>query len=134
MNSKSLKSKVWSWDRSKSLNVVCEKSSKEIKKTPGAIIIEDWVSDDEEQDECKLKKKIVIPTAAKIEFVRPKQQEKPARKPVKYAEMYRLYIRRSATKKKIKEEVRGFLEQKWRSEGDCIALAMYVLLLEDTML
>ncbi|GJU59249.1 hypothetical protein Tco_1237015 [Tanacetum coccineum] len=40
---------------------VCEKSSKEIKKTP----------------------------AAKIEFVRPKQQEKPVRKSVKYAEMYR---------------------------------------------
>ncbi|GJV07774.1 hypothetical protein Tco_1345430 [Tanacetum coccineum] len=68
---------------------VCEKSSKEIKKTPGAPIIEDWVSDDEEQDESKPKKKTVIPTAAKIEFVRPKQQEKPARKPVKYAEMYR---------------------------------------------
>ncbi|GKA64192.1 hypothetical protein Tco_0763798 [Tanacetum coccineum] len=70
---------------------VCEKSSKEIKKTPGAPIIEDWVSDDEEQDESKPKseKKTVIPTAAKIEFVRPKQQEKPIRKPVKYAEMYR---------------------------------------------
>ncbi|GKB67148.1 hypothetical protein Tco_0928560, partial [Tanacetum coccineum] len=54
-----------------------------------APIIEDWVSDDEEQDESKPKKKTVIPTAAKIEFVRPKQQEKPARKPVKYAEMYR---------------------------------------------
>ncbi|GJU13799.1 hypothetical protein Tco_1136195 [Tanacetum coccineum] len=63
---------------------VCEKSSKEIKKTPGAPIIEDWVSD----NESKPKKKTVIPTAAKIEFVRPKQQEKPARKPVKYAEMY----------------------------------------------
>ncbi|GJV34349.1 hypothetical protein Tco_1394749 [Tanacetum coccineum] len=55
---------------------VCEKSSKEITKTPGAPIIEDWVSDDEEQDESKPKKKTVIPTAAKIEFVRPKQQEK----------------------------------------------------------
>ncbi|GKC71730.1 hypothetical protein Tco_1117613, partial [Tanacetum coccineum] len=71
---------------------VCEKSSKEITKTPGAPIIEDWVSDDEEQDESKSKKKTVIPTAAKIEFVRPKQQEKPARKPVKYAEMYRSLI------------------------------------------
>ncbi|GKE36132.1 hypothetical protein Tco_1455454, partial [Tanacetum coccineum] len=68
---------------------VCEKSSKEIKKTPGAPIIEDWVLDDEEQDESKPKKKSVIPTVAKIKFVRPKQQEKPARKPVKYAEMYR---------------------------------------------
>ncbi|GJZ32209.1 putative ribonuclease H-like domain-containing protein [Tanacetum coccineum] len=37
----------------------------------------------------KLEKKTIFPTAAKIEFVRPKQQEKPVRKPVKYAEMYR---------------------------------------------
>ncbi|GKF08085.1 hypothetical protein Tco_0042309, partial [Tanacetum coccineum] len=33
-------------------------------------------------------KKTVSPTVAKIEFVRPKQQEKPVRKRVKYAEMY----------------------------------------------
>ncbi|GJX19874.1 putative ribonuclease H-like domain-containing protein [Tanacetum coccineum] len=32
---------------------------------------------------------LLFPTVAKIEFVRPKQQEKPVRKPVKYAEMYR---------------------------------------------
>ncbi|GJW27408.1 hypothetical protein Tco_0044283, partial [Tanacetum coccineum] len=34
------------------------------------------------------KKKIVFPTISKIEFVGPKQLEKPVRKPVKYAEMY----------------------------------------------
>ncbi|GKB28419.1 ribonuclease H-like domain-containing protein [Tanacetum coccineum] len=44
---------------------------------------EELVSDD------KLEKKNVFPTVAKIEFVRPKQQEKPVRKPVKYAKMYR---------------------------------------------
>ncbi|GKB50851.1 putative ribonuclease H-like domain-containing protein, partial [Tanacetum coccineum] len=38
----------------------------------------------------KTKKKTVFPTVTKIEFVRPKQQEKLVRKPVKYAEMYRL--------------------------------------------
>ncbi|GJT26210.1 ribonuclease H-like domain-containing protein [Tanacetum coccineum] len=37
----------------------------------------------------KLEKKTIFPTATKIEFVRPKQQEKPVKKPVKYAEMYR---------------------------------------------
>ncbi|GKA20333.1 hypothetical protein Tco_0700322 [Tanacetum coccineum] len=36
-----------------------------------------------------LEKKTVFPTVAKIEFVRLKQQEKPVRKPVKYAEMYK---------------------------------------------
>ncbi|GJR24791.1 retrotransposon ORF1 [Tanacetum coccineum] len=35
------------------------------------------------------KKKTVFPTVSKIEFVRPKQPEKPVRKPVKYAKMYR---------------------------------------------
>ncbi|GKA03874.1 hypothetical protein Tco_0676655 [Tanacetum coccineum] len=35
-------------------------------------------------------KKTVFSTAAKIEFVRPKQHEKPVMKPMKYAEMYRL--------------------------------------------
>ncbi|GJV79452.1 putative ribonuclease H-like domain-containing protein, partial [Tanacetum coccineum] len=45
---------------------------------------EELVSDD------KLKKKTVFHIVAKIEFVRPKQQAKPVRKPVKYAEMYRL--------------------------------------------
>nr|GEU53817.1 copia protein [Tanacetum cinerariifolium] len=36
-----------------------------------------------------VEKKTDVPTIAKVEFVRPKQQEKPVRKPVKYAEMYR---------------------------------------------
>nr|GEW31918.1 MAK10-like protein [Tanacetum cinerariifolium] len=38
--------------------------------------------------EDKLEKKIVVLTDAKIEFVKAKQQEKPVRKPIKYAEMY----------------------------------------------
>ncbi|GJV62521.1 hypothetical protein Tco_1473349 [Tanacetum coccineum] len=68
-----------------------EDISNEVRKSNDAPIIEDWVSDDEEQDESKPKyeKKTVIPTVKKIEFVRPKQQEKPVRKPVKYAKMYR---------------------------------------------
>ncbi|GJV63555.1 putative ribonuclease H-like domain-containing protein [Tanacetum coccineum] len=54
------------------------------EESPDAPLIEELVSDD------KLEKKTIFPTVAKIEFVRPKQQEKPVRKPVKYAEMYRL--------------------------------------------
>ncbi|GKB78731.1 ribonuclease H-like domain-containing protein [Tanacetum coccineum] len=70
---------------------VSEVEPKKVRKNDGAPIIEDWVSDDEEQDESKPKseKKTVIPTVKKIEFVRPKQQEKSVRKPVKYAKMYR---------------------------------------------
>nr|GFB12379.1 ribonuclease H-like domain-containing protein [Tanacetum cinerariifolium] len=36
-----------------------------------------------------VEKKTVVPTVAKIEFVRAKQQEKPDRKTIKYAEMYK---------------------------------------------
>ncbi|GKC13278.1 hypothetical protein Tco_1010060 [Tanacetum coccineum] len=35
------------------------------------------------------KKKIVVPTIPKVDVVRPKQQEKPVRKTVKYSKMYR---------------------------------------------
>ncbi|GKA10228.1 ribonuclease H-like domain-containing protein [Tanacetum coccineum] len=75
----------------KESNVVCENSSNETKKNSDAPLIEEWVSDNEDEVESPVvvKKKTVFPTAAKIEFVRPKQHEKPVRKPVKYAEMYR---------------------------------------------
>ncbi|GKE75311.1 hypothetical protein Tco_1537352, partial [Tanacetum coccineum] len=59
---------------------VCEDTSNEVRESPDAPLIEELVSDE---------KKNVSPTVVKIEFVRPKQQEKPVRKPVKYAEMYR---------------------------------------------
>ncbi|GJZ05727.1 ribonuclease H-like domain-containing protein [Tanacetum coccineum] len=67
----------------KSSKSVSEDISNEVRESPDAPLVEELVSDD------KLEKKIVFPTVAKMEFVRPKQQEKPVRKPVKYAEMYR---------------------------------------------
>ncbi|GJV09942.1 putative ribonuclease H-like domain-containing protein [Tanacetum coccineum] len=60
-----------------------EDISNEVRKSNDAPLVEKLVSDD------KSEKKIVFPTVAKIEFVKSKQQEKPVRKPVKYAEMYR---------------------------------------------
>ncbi|GKC19705.1 ribonuclease H-like domain-containing protein [Tanacetum coccineum] len=57
---------------------VSEDISNEVRESPDAPLVEELVSDD------KLEKKTIFPTVAKIEFVRPKQQEKP----VKYAEMY----------------------------------------------
>ncbi|GJZ69835.1 hypothetical protein Tco_0633385 [Tanacetum coccineum] len=59
-----------------------EDISNEVRKSNDAPLVEKLVSDD------KSEKKIVFPTVAKIEFVKSKQQEKPVRKPVKYAEMY----------------------------------------------
>ncbi|GJU05256.1 ribonuclease H-like domain-containing protein [Tanacetum coccineum] len=64
---------------------VSEVEPKKVRKNDGAPIIEDWVSDDEEQDESKPKseKKTVIPTAAKIEFTKPENHEKPFKKSVR---------------------------------------------------
>ncbi|GJY07354.1 putative ribonuclease H-like domain-containing protein [Tanacetum coccineum] len=60
---------------------VSEDTSNDVRESFDAPLVEELVSND--------KKKTVFPTVAKIKFVRPKQQEKPVRKPVKYAEMYR---------------------------------------------
>ncbi|GJV44726.1 hypothetical protein Tco_1429262, partial [Tanacetum coccineum] len=62
---------------------VSEDTSNKVRESPDAPLVEELVSND------KLEKKTAFPTS-KIEFVRPKQQEKPVRKPVKYDEMYRL--------------------------------------------
>ncbi|GKD52368.1 ribonuclease H-like domain-containing protein [Tanacetum coccineum] len=64
-------------------------SSKEepkvVRKNDDAPCIEEWVSDDEEEDvsQHKTKKKTVRPSIVKKEFVKSKQQEKTARKTVK---------------------------------------------------
>nr|GFB08437.1 hypothetical protein [Tanacetum cinerariifolium] len=67
----------------KTSNSVSEDNSNEVKESLDASLTKELVLDD------KLEKKTIFPTVAKIEFVRPKQQEKPVRKPVKYAEMYK---------------------------------------------
>ncbi|GKE85730.1 hypothetical protein Tco_1559472, partial [Tanacetum coccineum] len=61
---------------------VSEDTSNKVRESPDAPLVEELVSND------KLEKKTAFSTS-KIEFVRPKQQEKPVRKPVKYVEMYR---------------------------------------------
>ncbi|GJX67075.1 ribonuclease H-like domain-containing protein [Tanacetum coccineum] len=64
---------------------VSDVEPKKVRKNDGALIIEDWVSDDEEQDESKPKseKKTVIPTAAKIEFTKHENHVKPVKKQVR---------------------------------------------------
>nr|GEY08296.1 hypothetical protein [Tanacetum cinerariifolium] len=75
--------------------VVENKSSKEetkaVRKNIDALIIEEWVSDDEEKNvtQPKLEKKTVRPSIVKKEFVKPRQQEKHARKTVKKVEQSR---------------------------------------------
>ncbi|GJT32585.1 retrovirus-related pol polyprotein from transposon TNT 1-94 [Tanacetum coccineum] len=54
------------------------------RKNNGAPIIEDWVSDSEEEDvpHARIQKKIVKPSFAKIEFVKSKKQVKSPRKTI----------------------------------------------------
>ncbi|GJT21274.1 ribonuclease H-like domain-containing protein [Tanacetum coccineum] len=68
-----------------------EEVSKVVRKSDDSPIIKDWVLDSEEENvsQTKTKKKIVKPRIAKIEFVKPKQQEKTARKTVKQVEKHR---------------------------------------------
>ncbi|GJT52122.1 ribonuclease H-like domain-containing protein [Tanacetum coccineum] len=67
-----------------------EEVSKVVWKSDDSLIIEDWMSDSEEENvsQTKTKKKTVKPSIAKIEFVKPKQHEKTARKIVKEVEKH----------------------------------------------
>ncbi|GJW14436.1 ribonuclease H-like domain-containing protein [Tanacetum coccineum] len=71
-----------------------EAKPKAVRKNNGAPIIEDWVSDNEEDDvpQAKIEKKTFKPSFAKIEFVKPKQQEKTARKTINHVEQNRQNI------------------------------------------
>ncbi|GJW96937.1 hypothetical protein Tco_0178745 [Tanacetum coccineum] len=68
-----------------------EEEPKEVRKNDNAPIIEEWVSDSEEENvsQTKTEKIIVKPSIAKKEFVKPKQQEKTTRKIVKQVEKHR---------------------------------------------
>nr|GEV59819.1 hypothetical protein [Tanacetum cinerariifolium] len=69
----------------------CKEKPKVVRKNDDAPIIKEWVSDNEEEDVSrpKVEKKTVRPSIAKIEFIKPKQQEKTARKTVKLVQQHR---------------------------------------------
>ncbi|GJY10501.1 putative ribonuclease H-like domain-containing protein [Tanacetum coccineum] len=68
-----------------------EKEPKVVRKNDDAPIIEDWVSDDEEEDvsQPKIEKKTVRHSIVKKEFVKSKEQQKTAKKTVKQIEQHR---------------------------------------------
>ncbi|GKB04533.1 ribonuclease H-like domain-containing protein [Tanacetum coccineum] len=68
-----------------------EEEPKVVRKNDDAPIIKEWVSDSEEENvsQIKTEKKIVKPSIAKIEFVKPKQQQKTTRKTIKQVEEQR---------------------------------------------
>nr|GEZ29757.1 hypothetical protein [Tanacetum cinerariifolium] len=64
----------------------------ELKEYLDAPLVKDMVSDNKDcsvESPVVVEKKTFVPTIVKVEVVRPKQQEKPVRKTVKYAEMYK---------------------------------------------
>ncbi|GJW51815.1 putative ribonuclease H-like domain-containing protein [Tanacetum coccineum] len=70
----------------KESNVVCENESDNSKEIYEKSLVKEQNDEEEDESKPKSEKKTVIPTAAKIEFVKP---EKPVKKSVRYAEMYR---------------------------------------------
>nr|GEU60703.1 hypothetical protein [Tanacetum cinerariifolium] len=64
----------------------------ELKESLDSPLVKNRVSDNKNctvESSIVVEKKTIVPTVVKIEFVKAKQQEKPVRKPIKYAEMYR---------------------------------------------
>nr|GEU56994.1 hypothetical protein [Tanacetum cinerariifolium] len=98
----------------------CETDSKnaskeihnEIKESPDAPLVKDRVSDNKDcslESPVMVENKTVVPTITKIEFVKAKQQEKPVKKPVKYAKMYRLKKDQEKDKIRTKRDKNGKL-------------------------
>nr|GEY17750.1 hypothetical protein [Tanacetum cinerariifolium] len=58
---------------------------KKVRKSTDAPIIKEWVSDDKDEEvtQPKIEQKTIKPSIPKIEFIKPKQPEKKARKTVK---------------------------------------------------
>ncbi|GKC01738.1 hypothetical protein Tco_0987874 [Tanacetum coccineum] len=75
---------------------VYEISSNETKKFFDAPLIEEWVSDNEDEAESPVvvEKKIVVPTIPKVDVVRPKQQKNPVRKTVSFDHLKKDYGKR----------------------------------------
>ncbi|GJV86979.1 ribonuclease H-like domain-containing protein [Tanacetum coccineum] len=86
-----------------------EEEPKVVRKNDDAPIIEEWVSDDEEEDvsQPKTEKKIITPSIVKKEFVRTTQQEKTPRKTIKQVEQHRGNEVNTARPKTVVNVVKG---------------------------
>ncbi|GKA21472.1 ribonuclease H-like domain-containing protein [Tanacetum coccineum] len=104
-------------------------SSKEepkvVRKNDDAPIIEEWVSDSDEENvsQTKTEKKTVKPSIAKIEFVKPTQQEKTARKTVKQVEKHR---QNTHSPRGNQRNWNNMMSQKLRSNYEMFIKACYV--------
>ncbi|GJT36973.1 ribonuclease H-like domain-containing protein [Tanacetum coccineum] len=102
-----------------------EEVPKVVRKNNDAPIIEEWVSSDEEEDvsQPKTKKKTVKHSIAKIEFVKPKQQEKTARKTIKQVEKHR---QNTHSPRGNQRNWNNMMSQKLRSNFEMFNKACYV--------
>ncbi|GJW59438.1 putative ribonuclease H-like domain-containing protein [Tanacetum coccineum] len=102
-----------------------EDVSKVVRKSDDSLIIEDWVSDSEKENvsQTKTKKKTVKPNIAKIEFVKPKQQEKIARKMVKPVEKHKQNIH---SPRGNQRKWNNMMSQKLRSNFEMFNKACYI--------
>ncbi|GJW05731.1 putative ribonuclease H-like domain-containing protein [Tanacetum coccineum] len=73
-------------------NVVCDKKSDDSKENSDDSLVKEQVSKDTSsfvESSLNVDKEIVFPVDKKVEFVKPKNHEKPVKKSVRYAELYR---------------------------------------------
>nr|GEU90181.1 retrotransposon protein, putative, unclassified [Tanacetum cinerariifolium] len=83
------------------------KISKPVKENNGAPLIEDWESEREDEVESppEIERKTVKPSVNKVEVVIPKLNNKPAKRPVKYAETYKTQRPRARCKYHQREKM-----------------------------
>ncbi|GJY78849.1 hypothetical protein Tco_0484650 [Tanacetum coccineum] len=73
-------------------NVVCDNKSDNSKENSDESLVEEQVSQDKSsfvESSLNVDKETVFPVNKKVEFTKPKNHEKPVKKSVRYAEMYR---------------------------------------------
>ncbi|GJR40383.1 hypothetical protein Tco_1216067 [Tanacetum coccineum] len=73
-------------------NIVCDKKSDDSKKSSDDSLVKEQVSKDTSsfvESSLNVDKETVFPVDKKVESVKPKNHEKPVKKSVRYAEMYR---------------------------------------------
>ncbi|GJT55334.1 putative ribonuclease H-like domain-containing protein [Tanacetum coccineum] len=73
-------------------NVVCDKKSDNSKENSDESLVEEQVSQDKSsfvESSLNVDKETIFPVNKKVEFTKPKNHEKPVKKSVRYAEMYR---------------------------------------------
>ncbi|GJZ88592.1 putative ribonuclease H-like domain-containing protein [Tanacetum coccineum] len=79
-------------DSEQESNVVCDKKSDNSKENSVESLVEEQVSQDKSsfvETSPNVDKETVFPVNKKVEFTKPKKHEKPVKKSVRYAEMYR---------------------------------------------